>query len=162
MDEKKPLKPKLKRFLLPTFLQVLEAISPQFVNVMDTYTNQQDVPHMLQQFPHGLALMVGPTSSTLPGLVCLRDHVNAPCEVAKLMDTVLSHPHGFLKAVSGGGQRASGHAGRDTRGTGPMVTSIFQPWCGVMAHGTDDGGRISVGARIYGALSELAGEDFFF
>lgn len=87
MDEKKPLKPKLKRFLLPTFLQVLEAILPQFVNVMDTYTNQQNVPHMLQQFPHVLALMVGPTSSTLPGFVCLRDHVNAPCEVAKLMDT---------------------------------------------------------------------------
>lgn len=44
--KKKPPKPKLKRFLLPTFLQVLEAISQQFVDVMHTYTNHHEVQHM--------------------------------------------------------------------------------------------------------------------
>jgi hypothetical protein len=50
------------------------------------------------------------------------------------MDTFLSHPHGFLKAVSGGSQRASGYAGRDTRGTGTMVTSFLPSWWGESAH----------------------------
>lgn len=84
---KKPLKPKLKRFLLPTFLQVLEAISPQFVNVIDTYTNQQDVQRMLHKLPHAWPSHGGPASNTLSGFVCLRDYVSAPCEAAKLMNT---------------------------------------------------------------------------
>lgn len=52
MVKKKPPKPKLKRFILPTLLQVVEAISQQFKDVMHTYTNHHEVPRMFQKLQH--------------------------------------------------------------------------------------------------------------
>jgi hypothetical protein len=45
---------------------------------------------------------------------------------------------------------------------GRIIGKFCVMWCGEMAHGTDDGGCISVGARVYRALRELAVEEFFF
>jgi len=46
MEQKKPLQPKLKRSILPTLLQVVEAIPQQFKDVMHTHTNHHEIPRM--------------------------------------------------------------------------------------------------------------------
>ncbi|MQT74836.1 hypothetical protein [Pseudomonas helleri] len=46
MGKKKPPQPKLKRSVLPTLLQIVEAIPQQFKDVMHTYTNHHEIPRM--------------------------------------------------------------------------------------------------------------------
>jgi hypothetical protein len=50
--QKKPPQPKLKRSILPTLLQVVEAIPQQFKDVLNTYTNHHEIPRMFQKFQH--------------------------------------------------------------------------------------------------------------
>ena len=52
LGEKKPPQPKLKRSILPTLLQVVEAISQQFKDVNNTYINHYEIPRMSQKFQH--------------------------------------------------------------------------------------------------------------
>jgi len=102
--------------------------------------------------------MIGPNLQHTLRICVPSGNVNAPCEAAKLIVTFPSHPHGFLKAVSGGSQRESGYTSQDPRGTGPMVTTFFRPWWGESAHNVVERLSFSARARIYGALPV---EEFF-
>ena len=51
MGKKKPPQPKLKRSVLPTLLQIVEAIPQQFKDVMHTQTNHHEVPRTFK-FQH--------------------------------------------------------------------------------------------------------------